>query len=69
MTVGGTRNKTNSSVKIVKVENVILMRSSTNCSATGCSGYILKISGLGAKVHFCKQCSARKMLGQLVIAR
>ena len=47
MTVGGTRNKTNSSVKIVKVENVILMRSSTNCSATGCSGYILKISGHG----------------------
>ena len=51
--MGGTRNKTNSFVKIVKVENVILMRSSTNCSATGCSGYILKISG--ERVDLCMQ--------------
>ena len=64
MAVGGTRNKTNSSVKIVKVENVIKMRSSTNCSATGCSGYILKISGHGEEIDFCMQCSGRKRLGQ-----
>ena len=64
MAVGGTRNKTNSSVKIVKVENVILMKSSTNYSATGCSGYILKFSGHGERVDFSKQCSARRMLGQ-----